>query len=60
MLPMSLLDHLIVLRMPGAPVRVGPQGRSPVRARPGTAERSEAALIEVLRVIRQHADSATT
>ncbi|MGD0605918.1 MAG: hypothetical protein ABSA53_20295 [Streptosporangiaceae bacterium] len=38
MLPVSLLDGLIALRMPGAPCRVGPQGRSPVRAWPGAAE----------------------
>jgi hypothetical protein len=31
--------------MPGAPRRVGPQGRSLVQARPGAAERSGAALI---------------
>jgi len=54
MLSMSLPDHLIVLRMPGPPCRVGPQGRSPVRAWPGAAERSGAALIEkYLMVIRQ-------
>jgi hypothetical protein len=47
MLPVSLPDHLIVLRMPGAPCRVGPQGRSPVRAWPGAAERSGAALIQI-------------
>ena len=51
MLPMSLPDHLIVLRMPGPPCRVGPQGRSPVRAWPGAAERSGAALIEITRVV---------
>jgi hypothetical protein len=44
--PVSLPDHLIVLPMPGAPHRVGPQGRGPERARPGAAERSEAALIK--------------
>jgi hypothetical protein len=44
---MSLPDHLIVPRMPGAPCRVGPQGRSPVRAGPGAAERSAAALISI-------------
>jgi len=29
MLPMSLPDHLIVLRMPGPPCRVGPPGPQP-------------------------------
>ena len=46
-LAMSLPDHLPVLRMPGAPGRSAPQGRSPVRVRPGAAERSEAALIYI-------------
>ncbi len=31
--------------LPGAPPGSAPQGRSPVRARPGAAERSGAALI---------------
>jgi hypothetical protein len=44
-LSMSLPDHRIVREMPGSLCRVGPRGRSPVRARPGAAKRSGAALI---------------
>ena len=50
MLPVSLLDHLIVLRMPGAPCRVGSPGPQPGAS---VAGRSGAALIRVPRITRQ-------
>jgi len=45
MLPLSLSDHRIVRACPARRAGSAPQGRSPVRARPGAAERSGAALI---------------
>jgi hypothetical protein len=45
MLPMDRANRWL---LPGCPARrdgSAPQGRSPARARPGAAERSEAALI---------------
>ena len=45
MLPVSLPDHLIVLRMPGAPCRVGPPGPQPGVSVAGRGERSGAALM---------------
>lgn len=53
MLPMSMLDHPIVLWLPGAPCRVGP--RATARCERGRAQRSrlDDVLVEALRALRK-------